>query len=160
LFRSQLGPRTAIRSWPVCGCLGEVRDSCQHDPSKSLRQRELREFHEDAQREQISVFHYFPITRNLAAIKCRQFSVLGFIRGSLGSFYSLRKKKQMMGMAVWMRLVDLSGAGQKAAIAGNGSRANVCEFGQWTDVCQQWIGVDGGIGTVIRAHRAIEHADG
>jgi len=61
-----------------------------------------------------------------------------------------------MGMAVWARLVDLSGAGQKAAIAGNGSRANVGEFGQWTDVCQQWIGVDGGIGTVIRAHRAIE----
>ncbi len=34
------------------------------------------------------VFHHFPITRNLALVKCRQFSVLGLTRGSLGSFYT------------------------------------------------------------------------
>jgi hypothetical protein len=32
-----------------------------------------------------SVFHHFPITRNLVVVKCRQFSVLGLPRGSLGS---------------------------------------------------------------------------
>ncbi len=30
-----------------------------------------------------SIFHYFPISRNLALLKCRQFSVLGLTRGSL-----------------------------------------------------------------------------
>jgi hypothetical protein len=34
-----------------------------------------------------SVFHHFPITENCDSTKCRQFSVLGFARGSLGSFY-------------------------------------------------------------------------
>jgi hypothetical protein len=34
------------------------------------------------------VFHHFPITRNLVLANCRQFSVLGFNRGSLGSFYT------------------------------------------------------------------------
>src|SRR6266853_978970 len=32
-----------------------------------------------------SVFHHFPITGNLVLVKCRQFSVLGLTRGSLGS---------------------------------------------------------------------------
>jgi hypothetical protein len=30
-----------------------------------------------------SVFHHFPITRTLVSVKCRQFSVLVFTRGSL-----------------------------------------------------------------------------
>ncbi len=37
-FGSSFRPRTAIRSRGICGCLGEVRDSCQHEPSReSLR---------------------------------------------------------------------------------------------------------------------------
>src|SRR5712691_9634948 len=33
-----------------------------------------------------SIFRHFPIRSCLAVYKCRQFSVLGFTRGSLGSF--------------------------------------------------------------------------
>ena len=31
------------------------------------------------------IFHHFPITRSFVLVKCRQFSVLGLTRGSLGS---------------------------------------------------------------------------
>jgi len=34
------------------------------------------------------IFHHFPITSNSFLAKCRQFSVLGVTRGSLGSFYT------------------------------------------------------------------------
>jgi hypothetical protein len=32
------------------------------------------------------IFHYFPINSRFVVCKCRQFSVLGVTRGSLGSF--------------------------------------------------------------------------
>jgi len=34
------------------------------------------------------IFHYFPITESFVLTKCRQISVLGLTRGSLGSFYT------------------------------------------------------------------------
>jgi len=34
------------------------------------------------------IFHHFPIARDPVLVKCRQLSVLGFARGSLGSFYT------------------------------------------------------------------------
>jgi hypothetical protein len=41
-FGSPLGPRTAIRSWRVCGDPGELRNRAQHEPSSQpVRQREL-----------------------------------------------------------------------------------------------------------------------
>jgi hypothetical protein len=33
----------------------------------------------------LCIFHHFPFENTLTAIKCRQFSVLGLSRGSLGS---------------------------------------------------------------------------
>jgi len=36
----------------------------------------------------LPIFHHFPIANYFTASKCRQFSVLGFTRGSLGSFYT------------------------------------------------------------------------
>jgi hypothetical protein len=32
------------------------------------------------------IFHHFPITGSFVLVKCRQFSLLGSTRGSLGSF--------------------------------------------------------------------------
>ncbi len=46
-----------------------------------------------------AIFHYFPITKNLALIKCRQFSVLGFTRGSLGSFYTAIVRRPLIPLA-------------------------------------------------------------
>jgi hypothetical protein len=34
----------------------------------------------------LCIFQHFPFRNSLTAIKCRQFSVLGLTRGSLGSF--------------------------------------------------------------------------
>jgi hypothetical protein len=42
------------------------------------------------------IFHHFPITENSALLKCRQFSVLGFTRGSLGSVCSTTELRPLV----------------------------------------------------------------
>ena len=42
------------------------------------------------------IFHHFPITRNLVLVKCRQFSVLGVTRGSLGSACSTTELRPLV----------------------------------------------------------------
>jgi len=42
------------------------------------------------------IFHHFPITSNSFLAKCRQFSVLGVTRGSLGSFYTAIVRRQLV----------------------------------------------------------------
>src|SRR6266481_2439840 len=44
----------------------------------------------EVRRQDGSIFHHFPIPSTLTCDKCRQLSVLGFTRGSLGSSQSKR----------------------------------------------------------------------
>jgi hypothetical protein len=46
-----------------------------------------------------TIFHYFPITRDLRFVKCRQISVLELIRGSLGSFYTAIVRRPLSYLA-------------------------------------------------------------
>src|SRR6266481_6105517 len=45
------------------------------------------------------IFHYFPITDRFDSSKCRQFSVLGLTRGSLGSFYTAIVRRPLISLA-------------------------------------------------------------
>jgi hypothetical protein len=42
------------------------------------------------------IFHHFPITWDFVLVKCRQFSVLGFTRGSLGSVCSATELRPLV----------------------------------------------------------------
>jgi len=48
------------------------------------------------------IFHHFPIPGNLVLVKCRQFSVLGFTRGSLGSFYTAIVRRPLIPLVCWL----------------------------------------------------------
>ncbi len=53
--------------------------------------------HDDASPVRNSrIFHHFPITGNSVSDKCRQFSVLGFTRGSLGSSRSATELRPLV----------------------------------------------------------------
>src|SRR4029077_7834761 len=53
-----------------------------------------------------SIFHHFPITRRFVVCKCRQFSVLGLTRGSLGSFYTaiVRRPLRLLALTILEQL--------------------------------------------------------
>jgi len=73
LRRVEKSTRSISQALPhKSACLGRV-------PSSKLNGGDQRGY---------SVFHHFPISVNSVSLKCRQISVLGLTRGSLGSFYT------------------------------------------------------------------------
>jgi hypothetical protein len=50
------------------------------------------------------IFHHFPIARDPVLVKCRQFSVLGFARGSLGSSRSATELRPLFSYRFCPRL--------------------------------------------------------
>jgi hypothetical protein len=67
-----------------------------------------------------SVFHHFPITRSLVSVKCRQFSVLGFARGSLGSFYTAIVRRPLI-ISDCISLIDRLYSGLSASTSDVGT---------------------------------------
>jgi hypothetical protein len=74
------------------GLAGTFR--CWRDP-KTVRQA-LRRSCSRHTVERLSIFHHFPITGCFVVCKCRQFSVLGFTRGSLGSSNSATELRPLV----------------------------------------------------------------
>ncbi len=58
------------------------------------------------------IFHHFPTQDLVDQCQCRQISVLGFARGSLGSFYTARYRRCEVTLYLDGKSGDLNGSMQ------------------------------------------------